>query len=96
MHSRILETNRNTGTCTPPGPCYGGFARVAHMVKEIKSLVPNTLFLNAGDTYQGSPLYSIFKWKVLINLMHMLGIDAMVSVILFKFNSVWVLYYYMK
>nr|CAE46445.1 79 kDa salivary apyrase precursor [Triatoma infestans] len=77
MHSRIEETNNKTRTCTSDGPCYGGFARLAHKVKQIKKKTPNTLFLNAGDTYQGTPMYTLFKWHPFPKLMDMLGIDAM-------------------
>uniref|UniRef100_A0AB38ZEE9 Venom 5-prime nucleotidase 1 n=1 Tax=Ectomocoris sp. TaxID=3104572 RepID=A0AB38ZEE9_9HEMI len=77
MHSRIAEISRSTGACNPPKPCYGGFARVAHQAKLIKQNIPNTIFLNAGDSYQGSPYYSIFKWSVLVPLLEKMSIDVM-------------------
>uniref|UniRef100_E2J7A7 5'-nucleotidase n=1 Tax=Triatoma matogrossensis TaxID=162370 RepID=E2J7A7_9HEMI len=77
MHSRIEETDNKTGNCDEGEQCYGGFARVAHVVKRIRKEIPNTLFLNAGDTYQGTPIYSLFKWRPFAELVPMLGIDAM-------------------
>lgn len=35
-----------------------------------------TLFLNAGDTFQGTPYYTIFKWEIAANLLRTLGIDV--------------------
>uniref|UniRef100_E2J7A6 Salivary apyrase n=1 Tax=Triatoma matogrossensis TaxID=162370 RepID=E2J7A6_9HEMI len=77
MHSRIEETDNKTGNCNEGEQCYGGFARVAHVVKRIRKETRNTLFLNAGDTYQGTPIYSLFKWRPFAKLVPMLGIDAM-------------------
>uniref|UniRef100_A0A224XL03 Putative cd73 ecto-5'-nucleotidase n=1 Tax=Panstrongylus lignarius TaxID=156445 RepID=A0A224XL03_9HEMI len=77
MHSRIQETSRTTSKCINNDTCYGGFARLAYRVKKIKEGTPNTLFLNAGDIYQGTPMYSLFKWHPFPRLMEMLKIDAM-------------------
>uniref|UniRef100_T1HRT1 Uncharacterized protein n=1 Tax=Rhodnius prolixus TaxID=13249 RepID=T1HRT1_RHOPR len=79
MHSRMEEINARTGKCDKKKeePCYGGFARVAHEAARIKSETKNTLFLNAGDTYQGTPLHTFFKYKMLVPLMKKLKIDVM-------------------
>lgn len=80
MHSRIEEISRTTSKCNIKESCYGGFARVAYEVRRIKAITKNTLFLNAGDNYQGSPLFTYFKWEILVPLLRMLGIDVMVSI----------------
>uniref|UniRef100_T1HRG2 Uncharacterized protein n=2 Tax=Rhodnius prolixus TaxID=13249 RepID=T1HRG2_RHOPR len=77
MHSRIEEISRTTSKCNIKESCYGGFARVAYEVRRIKAITKNTLFLNAGDNYQGSPLFTYFKWEILVPLLRMLGIDVM-------------------
>lgn len=83
MHSRFEQTNKFSAKCTPEdaknGHCYGGFARVAHKVKEIRQKEKNVIFLNAGDTYQGNIWYVLHKWKVVAHFIELIGLDAMVS-----------------
>lgn len=38
-----------------------------------------TLFLNAGDTFQGTPWFTIFRSELAGELMNMLNPDAMVG-----------------
>ncbi|KAG7209790.1 hypothetical protein KM043_011408 [Ampulex compressa] len=80
MHSRFEETSKLSTVCTPKdskeGNCYGGFARIATLVREArKSKIP-ALFLNAGDTYQGTVWFSIFKWKIVSQFLNILTPDA--------------------
>lgn len=75
MHSRIEEIAASTAACRPPAPCYGGFARVAAVAKSMKD--NNTMFLNAGDNFQGTPFYFVFKWRIIAQLIDKLGIDVM-------------------
>ena len=60
IHSHFEEVNINTATCKDDdrarGQCYGGVARMATYVKNIRERDPETLFLNAGDFYQGTRL----------------------------------------
>ena len=35
-------------------PCFGGYARVLERANQIRSEVPDSLFLNAGDEFQGT------------------------------------------
>lgn len=84
MHSRFEETNQQSGKCSKSSTmCYGGFARLKRAVDEQRKKITeegmNSLFLNAGDTFQGTAYYSLFKWEVVAKLMNMLGIDVMVS-----------------
>lgn len=84
MHSRIDETNAQSGKCAgDSSKCYGGFARVKRAVEEVKTNSSRegraTIFLNAGDTFQGTAYYTIYKWEVFSPLIDMLGIDVMVS-----------------
>lgn len=80
IHSRILESDKR-GTQCPDwsrdrSKCYGGVARIAHKVKEIKSRQKSTLFLNAGDFYQGTLWYSILKDKIASFAMSRMYFDA--------------------
>jgi 2',3'-cyclic-nucleotide 2'-phosphodiesterase (5'-nucleotidase family) len=52
----ILHTNDTHSTLFPYGPHddWGGIARVATLIKEIKAGTPNVLVLNAGDVFVGT------------------------------------------
>lgn len=80
MHARFEETSQLSTTCTPQdsnaGKCYGGFARIATLVRQAKSESPSTIFLNAGDTYQGTAWYNVYKWKAVTWFMNLLQPDA--------------------
>lgn len=65
--------------------CFGGFGRISTVVKQYRSdhdrgSGPPVLFLNAGDTYTGTPWFSLFKDKIASEMMNALKFDAGVSV----------------
>ncbi|KAM0735335.1 Protein 5NUC [Formica fusca] len=80
MHARFEETSQLSTTCTPQDSaarkCYGGFARIATLVRQAKSKSPSTIFLNAGDTYQGTAWYNVYKWEAVAWFMNLLQPDA--------------------
>ncbi|KMQ96284.1 protein 5nuc [Lasius niger] len=77
---RFEETSQLSTTCTPQdsdaGKCYGGFARIATLVRQAKLESPSTIFLNAGDTYQGTAWYNVYKWQAVAWFMNLLKPDA--------------------
>lgn len=85
MHSRFNQTSKTSGVCSPKdaanNQCYGGFARVSEAVTlaRSRSKKANTqcLFLIAGDIYQGTLAYTVYKWKIVAKLTNMLKPDAM-------------------
>lgn len=85
MHSRFDQVDRSIGECVGSGrPCYGGFARLKTAVDRERRRtdagpVDGALFLNAGDTFQGSVYYSFLKWRAVERMVRTLGIDVMVS-----------------
>ena len=84
MHSRFHQTNKVSGICSNEtakrGECYGGFARVSEAVRLAKGdRSKKTLFLIAGDIYQGTIWYTVYKWRIVSVLTNMLQPDAMVS-----------------
>lgn len=52
----------------------GGFARVVTKVNELKK--PNSLVLNAGDTFQGTLYYSLFKGEADAKMLNLIKWDA--------------------
>ncbi|KAJ3645426.1 hypothetical protein Zmor_023085 [Zophobas morio] len=89
IHGRFEETARNSGTCkdkTPAGGakdadgCVGGFARTAHEIRKYREAAKTggspVLFLNAGDTYVGTPWFAVHKWKISAEFLNALKPDA--------------------
>ncbi|XP_063404663.1 snake venom 5'-nucleotidase-like [Mytilus trossulus] len=77
VHAHYDEINTSGGRCNNIGNCYGGMARIKHKVDEIKRLYPNTLFLDAGDQYQGTVWFTEFGGTIVHTYMNLLGYDAM-------------------
>lgn len=88
MHARFEQTDKLSSACRPDeaiaNKCYGGFARVSHVLKqyrqEAESGGTSVLYLNAGDTYTGTPWFSIFKDHIVSEFMNILKPDAIVSI----------------
>ncbi|CAH1711828.1 unnamed protein product [Aphis gossypii] len=85
MHSRFDETDLYCNECREDdaslGRCYGGFARVAQFVKDQRRSAQESglpsLFLVAGDTFQGTPYFSLFHWRPVVEFINQLRPDAM-------------------
>ena len=70
QHSQIdpLPANdRNAGK--------GGVARRATLVKRIRAENPNTLLLDAGDSFQGTPYFNLYRGVVEYKAMTAIGYD---------------------
>lgn len=80
MHSRFEQTSRLSSICSEKeakeGKCYGGFARIATLIREARKSSTPCLFLNAGDTYQGSAWYTVYKWRVVAKFLNLLAPNA--------------------
>lgn len=85
LHSRIEPINKYDSTCEDEaieaGACFGGVARVAHKVHELRDQIRaeggNVIVLDAGDQYQGSLFYTTYKGKDVVEFMTDIGYDAM-------------------
>lgn len=83
-HSRIEPINAYDSTCTveeaEAGECFGGAARLVTAVRDRRSALEgeNTLFLNAGDNFQGSLFYTTYKGTVEAEFLNLMQTDAMV------------------
>ncbi|XP_008187662.1 protein 5NUC isoform X1 [Acyrthosiphon pisum] len=85
MHSRFDETDLYCNECREDdaslGHCYGGFARVAQFVRDERRLASESglpsLFLVAGDTFQGTPYFSFFEWRPVVDFINQLQPDVM-------------------
>jgi 5'-nucleotidase / UDP-sugar diphosphatase len=83
FHSRIEPVSGSDSTCNAEanaaGECFGGVARVATMIAQLRAELAgeNVLVLDAGDQYQGSLMYTTYKGDVEIEFMNVIGFDAM-------------------
>ncbi|XP_049693559.2 apyrase isoform X2 [Helicoverpa armigera] len=77
FHARFVETSPIGTVCNPTvAPCIGGFARLATLVRERLREEPESLLLNAGDSFQGTIWYNILRWNVTQDFMNLLPHDA--------------------
>src|SRR5438067_1350875 len=54
----------------------GGVARRATLVKRVRKENSNTLLIDAGDVFQGTPYFNFYKGEVEYKSMSMIGYDA--------------------
>lgn len=87
MHARFEQTNAMSSRCKEEDEknnrCYGGFARVAHEVRMYRNKaaageIPRVLYLNAGDTYTGTPWFTLYKDNITAAFLKLLRPDAIV------------------
>ncbi|XP_076872477.1 5'-nucleotidase [Brachyhypopomus gauderio] len=76
VHARLEETNKDSGRCTRGG-CFAGVARRATKIKEIRGREKNVLLLDAGDQFQGTVWFNLYKGAEAAHFMNRLGYDAM-------------------
>lgn len=57
-------------------PNIGGVAKRASLIEKVRLNNPNTLLLDAGDIFQGTPYFNYFGGEVEFKMMSKLGYDA--------------------
>lgn len=78
----ILHTNDTHSQIDPIAsndkqhPGMGGVARRATLIKRIRRENPNTLLVDAGDAFQGTPYFNLFHGEVEYKAMSALGYDV--------------------
>lgn len=81
-HLTILHTNDVHSHIDPfpashaRNPNQGGVARRASLIEGIRNENPNTLLLDAGDIFQGTPYFNFYGGEIEFKLMSMLKYDA--------------------
>lgn len=66
LHARALENKDELG-----------YARIATLVKQLRAENPNTLVLDAGDTFHGLPFANLEQGASIAKLMNAVGYDYM-------------------
>ncbi|KRX65112.1 Snake venom 5'-nucleotidase [Trichinella sp. T9] len=81
IHSRFTPINNELKDCTAAdiaaNECFGGAAKRMTAVRRIRKKYKNVLFLDAGDQYQGTLWYVLFRHKAIADVMNALRYDAM-------------------
>lgn len=79
LHAHFEQTSPSSGPCLDgqEASCVGGIARISTVAKKLKEERPDSLFLNAGDNFQGTLWYTKFKWNVTAYLLNMLQHDVL-------------------
>ncbi|XP_063702617.1 apyrase-like [Culicoides brevitarsis] len=77
FHSRYEEINTLATKCKPETEtCLGGYARTVSAVKSLKAEMENSIFVNAGDNFQGTLWYDHFKGNATSFFLNLLPADA--------------------
>ncbi|OQR75659.1 protein 5NUC-like [Tropilaelaps mercedesae] len=81
IHARIDEFDAKGSRCNEElrqkDQCYGGIARQKFVVDNIRSRINNTIFLYAGDYYQGTMWFYMLKGNIIAETISFLKHDAM-------------------
>ena len=81
-HITILHTNDTHSHIEPFKPTHnryankGGVAKRATLIEQVRRENPNTLLLDAGDIFQGTPYFNYYGGALEFKLMSMLNYDA--------------------
>jgi 5'-nucleotidase / UDP-sugar diphosphatase len=54
----------------------GGFARIGHLIRTLRKESPNTVVCDAGDIFQGTPLFAFYHGEVEVNNLNLMGYDV--------------------
>lgn len=85
FHARFDEINSNRVTCNreKDSECFGGYARVITVVKQLMASRAaenkNPIYLNAADNFQGTLWYSIYRGNATSYFLNLYPADAIVS-----------------
>jgi len=84
IHSRLFpytfvptRFDEDDGLVKDNGP-FGGAARMATVIKGIRSNSGRSLWLDSGDVFQGAPIFNMFKGEVEARVLSEMGLDAAV------------------
>nr|XP_017036139.1 apyrase isoform X1 [Drosophila kikkawai] len=79
LHARFEATDTSGGTCDDGETCIGGYPRTVTTVRRLlqDQADLNPIYINAGDSFQGTLWYNIGRWNVTQQLLNLLPADAM-------------------
>ena len=81
---RMEQFDSRAGRCSEEeaanDKCYGGVARRATVIDDIRETVDNVLLLDAGDQFQGTNWFYLYKGEATSYFMNKLGYDVQVLI----------------
>ena len=78
MHAHLDEYSSSGTDCDKPEKgCYGGYARIKHTIDTLRPQYNDSLWLNAGDEFQGTLFYTFYKGEKIAETLNQLDFDAM-------------------
>ncbi|CAN8105611.1 unnamed protein product [Discula destructiva] len=79
VHAHFDEFYASNGNnCTDRSRgCVGGYARVKTVLDQSRPNKQNSLFLDAGDEFQGTLFYNFYKGEKTAKVLNQIGVDAM-------------------
>ncbi|KEF35723.1 5'-nucleotidase [Deinococcus sp. RL] len=70
LHARLEPATVGQNT-------YGGYARHATLIRDLRAREENPVLLSAGDTFQGTLFYNVYQGMADVLFMNLLGYQAM-------------------
>src|SRR5262249_17280995 len=84
IHSRLFpyrfvpnRTDQDFGLNPDEAP-FGGIARIGYIVKQERAKAARSIWLDSGDSFEGAPVFNIYKGEVEYRALSRLGLDAAV------------------
>ena len=77
IHVHYAPYNPDGSACTNEANCLGGTARLKTLVDQQRILHPNSILVDAGDQFQGTLYYKLFKAEIVTQTMNAVGYQAM-------------------
>lgn len=78
VHAHLDEFSASGADCPrKKAGCRGGYARVRTAVQESRPCHPDSLFLNAGDEFQGTMFFTYYGGEKIAATLNQMGIDGM-------------------
>lgn len=59
------------------GKPYGGYARIATLVKQFRQTDPNVIYVDAGDVMQGTLFFNVYEGLADLAILNAIGLDVM-------------------
>lgn len=76
LHTNDLHARVEPATWQ--GEQYGGYSRLATLIKQVRSESINPVLLDAGDVFQGTLYFNVYEGMADLAFMNYIGYDAMV------------------
>ncbi|RXW23186.1 hypothetical protein EST38_g2677 [Candolleomyces aberdarensis] len=78
VHAHLDQFRPSGSSCTDPSRgCVGGYPRIKSVIEQHRPPKKHSLFLNAGDEFQGTLFYTLYKGAAISSVLNQLGFDAM-------------------